>query len=192
VKRSGKKEKLKDPPEVLSEVLDGSDIAVTPEITFEKNYNFRGPFIALGFIAIISSIFVIPQTLLFSFTKSIPIEIKVDNNIKIIITIKSNEFSNNNIDEICSGNKTLGKLSDVRIQLSINQFNWKTSTALGKGFLNKDNECVYTILQKAPTNFTGGEIGTQIFFKFGTTEIQKNTLETMPPWEVTQLITLNS
>ena len=59
-------------------------------------------------------------------------------------------------------------------------------------FLNKDNECVYTILQKAPTNFTGGEIGTQIFFKFGTTEIQKKILATIPPWEVTQLITLNS
>ena len=123
--------------------------------------------------------------LIFSFTKSIPIEIEVDNNIKIIITIKSNEFSNNNINEICSGNKTLGKLTDVRIQLSINQFNWKASTVLGKGFLNKDNECVYT-------NFTGGEIGTQIFFKFGTTEIQKNILATIPPWEVTQLITLNS
>ena len=158
----------------------------------KKKHNFRGPFIALGLIAIISSMFVIPQTLLFSFTKSIPIEIEVDNNIKIIITIKSNEFSNNNINEICSGNKTLGKLTDVRIQLSINQFNWKASTVLGKGFLNKDNECVYTILQKAPTNFTGGEIGTQIFFKFGTTEIQKNILATIPPWEVTQLITLNS
>lgn len=135
-----------------------------------------------GIIAILSSLLIVLVSLTFTVTNSTTTDSAIDPYVKVRITIVSDSFSSQGKTDVCAGTTDLPGIS--KSQVSISQGSWQSTVAIGKGLLDNQGDCIYSVSVLPISTFSGGNVNLSVKFPFGTSPITIFDVGDSAPYEV--------
>lgn len=138
-----------------------------------------------GIIAILSSLILIPLSLMYSFSGSSKTVAAVSSNLKIKVVLTTEQFLTSGAGNVCNG---VGDFKNIKSStLNIKQGSWNTKVGIGSGILNDQGSCVYEITVAPPSNFKGGSIKISIDFPFGSLPEDIYPVGSETPYNITTI-----
>jgi len=115
----------------------------------------KAPLAIVGLLAIIFAPIIIATSILAGNTTSEKYSIEQQKEIRLLVTIKAQEFLSYSTANVCDGTGELSGLWKSEIQVRTDS--WIRKTSLGQGTLNSEGACEYRISVTPPSELEGGK-----------------------------------
>jgi hypothetical protein len=159
------------------------------EVSGEKAAKARSGI--FGIIAILSSVVIALVSLTFTVTDSSTTESAIDPYLRVRVTLVSDSFTTQQTGNVCDGTKDLPDIDAAEVLIS--QGSWKSKISIGRGLLDNQGDCIYTVSLLPISTFSGGKVMLSVSFPFGTSPVTTFDVGNSTPYQVAQVrIAFNS